>query len=442
MIKLKNKINNLKKDNFWRTLIKNSFWAFTGDASASVINLIVTIILIKLIGNDSFGVLVLAQSYMNILDVLINIQSWRSVIQFGQKSLVENDTKSLNSYVKLGCIMDIVTAIICTIVAIIISPLIGKIFGWNNELIICCQIFSITIISHFAGTPTAVLRLLDNFKLVSLDKFLASFFKLFGVLIFAFFVKQIDLLKTVWIFTISDFIGNIILVIFAYIKFNKKYSIREMVKSSLPSDKKQFINYTLWATISEIVDLPVNYIDVFVVSILGNAVVSIYKVFKQIVSILNKVTSPLQQSILPQFSELSALGKKKRGFDVVIKIRNTILRVTIPIALVIGSTSYYWLGIIYDNSYANYWYVLFIYLIIQTIALSFTTIHPFYLSLGNTKKEALITFIANVVYVILAYVFVNKFELVGMTFAFGVQVFIAIFMKYIDIKKVIKSEKI
>ena len=76
-------------------MFKNSFWAFLGDSLASVINLIVTILLIRLIGNEGYGVFVLAQSYMQVVDVLLNVQCWKSVIQYAQKALVKKKYKEL-----------------------------------------------------------------------------------------------------------------------------------------------------------------------------------------------------------------------------------------------------------------------------------------------------------------------------------------------------------
>ena len=96
MKKIQSKIEKIKKDAFWGSLFKNSFWAFLGDSVASVIGLVVTILLIRLIGSDSYGVLVLGQSYMQIVDVIINVQSWKSVIQYGQKALVKNKIDELN----------------------------------------------------------------------------------------------------------------------------------------------------------------------------------------------------------------------------------------------------------------------------------------------------------------------------------------------------------
>ena len=428
-----------KNDNFWKNLFKNSFWAFFGDASASAITFIISIILIKIIGSESFGILILAQSYMNIMDVIINIQSWRSTIQYGQKALVDGNDNELHSYVKLGCIMDISTAILCFIISILLPNLIGGLLHWSNEMILCSEIFAITIISHFAGTPTAILRLFNKYNLVALSKTLAAIFKITAIVAYYLITKNLNLVSSTIIFMLTDFIGNILLVIFAFYNYSKKYKISDIIKAKMPKDAKSFISYTLWGTLSEIVDLPVQTIDVFIVSVLGNATVAIYKIFKQIIGIISKVTGPIQQSILPQFSELSAKGNEQRGFEVVIKIHKTILKYTLPISILVGVTSYFWLGKLYDMTYANYWYILFIYLMIQTYALSYTTIHPFFITLGNMRINAIIEFTANIAYLIVSYILVRAMGLLGITIAFLIQILLNIFLKYFCIKKMIAN---
>lgn len=439
MKEFKKILHKIKNDNFWKNLFKNSFWAFFGDASASAITFIISIILIKIIGSESYGILILAQSYMNIMDVIINIQSWRSTIQYGQKALVDGNDKELHSYVKLGCIMDISTAILCFIISILLPNLIGGFLHWSNEMILCSEIFAITIISHFAGTPTAILRLFNKYNLVALSKTLAAIFKITAIVAYYLITKNLNLVSSTIIFMLTDFIGNILLVVFAFYNYSKKYKISDIIKAKMPKDAKSFISYTLWGTLSEIVDLPVQTIDVFIVSVLGNATVAIYKIFKQIIGIISKVTGPIQQSILPQFSELSAKGNEKRGFEVVIKIHKTILKYTLPISILVGVTSYFWLGKLYDMTYANYWYILFIYLMIQTYALSYTTIHPFFITLGNMRINAIIEFTANIVYLIVSYILVRAMGLLGITIAFLIQILLNIFLKYFCIKKMIAN---
>lgn len=439
--KIKSKIKKLKTDGFWKSLFKNSFWAFAGESIASVIGLAVTIVLIKIIGGDNYGALVLGQSYMSIMDVLINVQSWKSIIQYGQKCIVEKNIKKLHSYVKLGTILDVSTAVLCMVVAYCLANVIGRIFGWSEDLVMCAKLFSLTIVSHFAGTPTAILRIYDKFHLVALQKFIGASIKLTTLILLLVAKGELSLRDATIAYCVTDVINNIVLVVFALIVYRKKAGLRGVLSAKMPDDKSDFIRFTLWGTVSEIVDVPVNYFDMFIVSLLGNSYVSIYKVFKQFVGILQKVISPIKQAILPQFSELSAQKNEKRGFEVVEKIHKTVMIIGMPISLVAGLTSLFWLDKIYGPEYATLWYVLLFYLLIQTYALSYSTIHPYFLSLDQSKRSALYVLISNVVYMIIAFAATRYVGLLGMVIAFLIQCVLAIELKKRYIKKILRSEK-
>lgn len=438
---MKKLLEKFKLGGFWQNLLRNSLWAFLGESIASFIGLIITIILIKKLGSDKYGILVLAQSYMLIMDVVINIQSWKSVIQFGQKSLVQKDYKNLNSYIKLGTILDMSTAVLCCIISFFFASFLGNIFSWSNEMILCCKIFSITIISHFSGTPTAILRIYDKFYLVALQKFISAIIKLFSLLIVLFYFNKTSLIFITIIYCVTDIIGNLLLVIFAILVLKKKTQIKIIIKSKLPDDRKEFINFTLWVTLSEIVDVPVNYFDMFIISLLGSDYVAIFKVFKQIVAILQKITSPLQQAIMPQFSELKAQKNELKGYQIVMKIKKVSLYLILPIALIIGLTSSIWLKIIYNNAYSDKWYILLLYLISQSIALSYTTVHPYFLSLNQSKRTFIYVFIANIVFIISSYILVFPLGMLGIVISYTIQFSIVIYLKLNYIKKITLKSK-
>ena len=437
MDKIKQKIVTVRTNKFWRNLFKNSFWAFLGDTGSSLIVLAVTVLLIHQIGDDSYGIIVLAETYMYIMDVIFNLQSWKSTIQYGQKALTNKKPQQLRSYVKLGAIVDVGTAIVGGALAVIVTPVVGMIFGWQPELIFCARIMSIEIFFHLSGTSTAILRIMDKFNLVAIQKIIASVIKIVSLLVLLCVMEEKNICNVAWVYCLSDILGNILLVVFAMTVYGKKYGIKKTIKAKIPNDSRKFVSFTIWSTIEGIADIPVSQLDVFIVSLLGNQSVAIFKVYKQIVNILRKVTSPIQQSIMPQFSELSAKGKQKEGYAIVIKIRNVILKVCLPISLLLGVTSPVWLNIIYGEAYAAEWYSLLTFLIIQTFALSYTTIHPFYLSLGKPKSSALILVFANIVYAVIAYLLIGKIGLMAMMVAYAVQCFTCVYLKIAGAKKTI-----
>ena len=440
--KVKDILMKIKSNDFWRKLFKNSFYAIIGEGGSSVINLFVVFLLIKLLGNDEYAILVLAQSYMSILDLIINLQSWQSAIKFGEEMRVKNKIDKYLEFIKLGSILDISTAILCGLISLFIAPLIGSIFNWSNELILCCQIFTAEIYFHFSGTPIAVLRLENKFNLVAIQKIVSAIIKLAVLLFILCMTSKLSLITAVIIYVATDIISHLILVIMFLTIIHKKWGIRRLLKSKIPENKGQFIKYTIWCTLGDAVDIPVLYLDVFVVSALKLELVTVFKVFKQIISVLSKLAAPIYQAIFPQFSTLVAKGEYKRGYDAVIKIRNAVYKYFIPLIIVVGLSSPIWLNIIFGEIFSQYWYILFIYLIIHTYALSYTTIHPYFTALGKVKEGFIICLIANVVYLILALTLTKHFGMIAIVMSYAVQILIVIHAKKYMIKKEIDGNDV
>lgn len=425
----------IKSNEFWVKLFKNSAFAFLGDSGASIINFIITIVLIKLLGDEDYGYLVLAISYMTIMDLLINLQSWKSVIHYGQDALVKKNNEKLFGYIKIGTILDVSTAILGCLVSIFLASIIGNLFGWDKTTIVCSQIMSFVIISHFSGTPTAVLRILNKFNLVAIQKITSSMIKLLALIILFLLHKNINVYVITWIYAITDIIGNFLLVIFAFFELKKKYSIKEIIKVKYPNDSKEFTKFTIWTTLSDVVDIPVQQIDVFIISQLGLTMVAIFKVFKQLTSILSKVMVPIQQAIMPQFSEMVAKGNVREAYNKFKKIHKILLLIFIPIALLVGLTSYFWLDIIFTKGYSSYWYVLLIFLVSQAISFSYSTIHPLFVSMKNVFWSFIYGLFTNILYLIVAFLLVDKLQMLGLILAYTLQYSTLVYLKNKKIKK-------
>ena len=96
------KMNLLKKNDFWVKLVKNVMVVLTGNMGSSIINFMVTLILIHTVGNTQYGIIIIAQQYMNLLDGIINFQSWSGVIKYGSEAIVEKNNDRLSIMVQLS----------------------------------------------------------------------------------------------------------------------------------------------------------------------------------------------------------------------------------------------------------------------------------------------------------------------------------------------------
>ncbi len=439
--KITKQLSKLKENKFWHNLFKNSFFAVIGEASSSLINLAVVIFLIRILGAEGYGILILAQAYMTIVDTLVNMQSWSSVIKYSDEAKAKNNAIEYHGYLKLGSILDITTAIIGFILCYFLAGFVGNILNWSPLLINCAKIFSFVIIFHFSGTPTAILRMENKFNLVAIQKIISALIKVIAFVLIIIFYGKLSVIGGVIIYAITDIIGHLILTIMAFHLIHKKIGLLNVIKAPIPSKAKEFTKFTIWQTLTDAVDLPVQQFDVFIISKLSLEMVAIFKVFKQLISVLSKITTPLCQAIFPEFSRLSATSKNIEGYNVVLKIRNVTLKYILPISIIVGLTSYWWLSLVFGSLYGHYWYIFTIYLIAHTIALSYTTIHPYFVSLGQVFYSFIYVLISNIIYIFVAYFATINFGMLGLIISYIIQYSIVISLKNIRIKKVLKLNK-
>lgn len=431
-------LGSSRRENF----VKNVISVLIGDTGSSIINIIFVIFLIRIYGTEQYGIFVISQTYSTIIDSLINLQCWKSIIKYGQDAFINNDKYRFLNYVKIGWLIDIFTAFIGSFIALICIPFISKKLIWDTTTIICAKILSVVIIFNLSGTSIGILRIFNKFNLVSIQKIVSSLLKLLLILIIYIFKINTNIVFITFIYAVSEIIGYILLLVFSLKELLKRFTIKDFFrKNKFNVEFIPFLKFTLWSSLATSADLPVQYFDVFFVSYFGNVkLVGVFKVLKQIVSIMGKIAVPINQSILPQFSEFASLHDYKNGYNIVIKIRNIILIFLIPISLFLGLTSPIWLRYTFGPIYCDYWILLLFYLLSQTIAISYIAIHPYFLSVGCAKETFYYTLISNILYLIILIVLIKKLGIWAVIISFIVQFSSLISFEKLYIKKNILRE--
>lgn len=415
-----NRIKNAFHNDFWNKLTKNVSIVLVGNGGSSAINLIVTVIMTRLLGNTTYGVFLLALQYMNLIDGIVNFQSWVGVIKYGSDAIVENRKDKLAAIFKSGFIIDIVTAILGTAVALAILPFAIKLMGWQGDLPLLTAIFSLEILFHLEGTSVGVLRLYDKFDYTAKQAIIAAAIKL--ILIGTYLLAGGKSIVVVTIlYVITDVIKHLLLVIMALYVLRKKMGLKTVAYTSVEILDKSFLKYTIWNNVSYTVDVPVKYFDVFVISLISVDMVAVYKVYKQIIQVFSMLVNPISQAILPQFSELVAKNKTKEALLKVLKIRNAILTVgvvALVCSLFLGKPVFTW---VLGKEYGDNLMMFEALFVVQIILMSYTAIHPFFSSLGVANIDFMYTAISNVIYMIVAFSFVKILGVYAIILAMAIQ---------------------
>lgn len=433
------KMNLLKKNDFWVKLVKNVMVVLTGNMGSSIINFMVTLILIHTVGNTQYGIIIIAQQYMNLLDGIINFQSWSGVIKYGSEAIVEKNNDRLSAIFKTGIVIDVATAVLGTIVALIALPVASNIMKWNQQMSNLAFIFSLEIIFHIEGTSVGVLRLYDKFKYTSIQLISSALLKL--VVIGAYvLVGGNNIAIIVWLYVITDIVKHLLLVFMAFYVLKHELGIRKVMRLPLKYAEKDFVKFTLWSNIGSTVDIPVKYFDIFIISLISTEIVAVYKTFKQIIQILSMLTNPISMAIMPQFSEMVAQNRANEALAKVRRLRNIICSVgIIPVIVtfIIGRPIFNWmLGPTYGDNI-----LLFLLMLILNIYLmAHVGIHPLFNSMGYAKETFLITLTTNILYIIVAYLIVPILDIYGLIVANSIQGILCIIAKMIITKNASNEE--
>jgi O-antigen/teichoic acid export membrane protein len=414
----KQKIASLFNFRGLKTLFRNSMTLLIGDSGAAVITLIAIAIMINALEAADYGIFVLIQTYALVIDRLVNFQSWQAFIKYGAEALDKNDETRLKKLIYQGTILDILTAVTGTVIAVAGVGVVYYFTGWDTELLILLGLFSLTILFNFTGIPTGILRIFDYYKAFSVQTISVALIKLIGISIGYFL--GFGLFEFGVIYLVADIIGNLILVTIAYVILFKKRLI-DWYKEKLEFEP-EFIKFAVWTNLSDAFSVPVKYLDVYIVSLLMTyEAVGVYRLFKQIASVMNRLANPIYHAIFPEFAREVA---EKRSLFAIKKCARVSLFIGMiigPGALLLGSTSEFWLNILFDEVFASYWIYLFIFLIFTSLDTMTLPIHPLFNALGYAKQKFFITASVNILYLAIAYLLGSAYGLVGIITAWGVQ---------------------
>lgn len=430
----------IRADSFWRRLFSNLWAALAGETGSSLFNVLTTLMLVRLVGDTSYGMFVLAQNYMVFLDSLINFQSWQAVIKYGTEYIEKKDYKGLAASIKIGMMIDLVTALLGAVIAMTISSAVGVLMKWDPVVSRCCFLFSIEIFFHFSGASIGVLRMMNHFRWAAAQKVLVSFAKCLLVAGCSVAGKT-DILFLTSAYVALDICGHILLTLmcFAAIRLYENLTIRQVFTAGIHGFRRQFWSFAFWTNLTSSMDLPVKYMDVFIMSSISYEMVAVYKVYKQIGNILVQVSVPISQAILPQFSELVAQGRQRECWKIMMKLHRYILIFMIPLVVLITLVSPWALGTFFGERYAAYFYVLTLYLAARTFSLSYTMIHPLFISMGLVRLNFLYTMLSNLIYLTLAVILTRYLGILGLVISLFAEYLSIILLKKQKIRQVISE---
>lgn len=428
--------DKIRGNEFWAKLAKNVFTIVVGQGGASGLNMLTSFVSAGFLGVAGYGSLMIGQTYMQAIDALLNFQSWQSVIRYGSICLEKRDERGLAACIKAAFLVDVISAVAGCVISFAIVGFVASVLGWDSAATAAAVVFCFEILAHIEGAPTGLLRLFDRFNYVAIHAvvmaavkliFVAASMVLFGnnVVIIACAYCAADVIKSLTLFFIAVLVAR------------RRVGLFKIVKARRVDLPAGYISFTIWSNLETSADAPIQYFDVFFLSLLSSEVVGVFKFFRQLLSVLSLLSRPVQQAIMPQLAELIAKGLNNRAYEVVRKIEKVVAKVVTPCAAIACLVVPPALAVFMDPLYGACWYLFATLAALVAASIVFSAIHPCFNAYGLTKQSTVITLISNVVYLVVSYLLLGKLGVMAIPLAMALQYLIVIGLKDIYIRKVV-----
>ncbi len=405
-------------DGHFRRLFKNAGILLTGNVGTAGCDLVSLALTARALGPDSFGVLVLIQTYVRVVDSLINFQSWQAIIKYGADMLVQQRPEDFKRLIKFGSLLDVGSALIGAAVSASLVYWVADYQGWGAEESKMAIIYSAVIAFHLVGTPTAVLRLFDKFKSLALQRFGVALLKMLVIAVAFVFDAGIWVFLFVWMaMVLTDYLSLLGLGWYEL----KRQGYKNIFTSKVKGVSKQLPG--LWkfvgtTNLSSSIRLGAKEFDVLIVgAVVGSAAAGLYKVAKQFGSIPTRFADPLQQSIYPDMAKLWAEGSVQKFKRFIVRIGAMSGMGGLMIWLVFLVLGDFILDLTVGKEFAAAYDLLLVYMFGYVIFMFGVAFRPSILSMGFPERILAIYSLTTVIYFVALALLLPQVGVIGASIA-------------------------
>lgn len=291
-------------------LYRNAGIVFSGNVVASLLGLLVLAVLTRTLTIDQFGLYALITAYVSLLDRLTSFQTWQALIHFGAHAREQGQSGQLASLFAFGWLLDVGSGVLGFIMALVGALLVPHWFGLGEHAVALISIAASVLLVNWVSTPTALMRLYDQFYAQALYQKVSA-----GLTLIAVTVLWLSGANGILPYIIASTLGSMagkFLFVGMTVREAKRQDIwrRDLIDlRAMLARTPRLWRFVLTTNADGIVRV-LRDVDIFIVNaMLGTAAVGLYRVARVLTKAFGQVTGPFYQAIYPELSHLGAAGK-------------------------------------------------------------------------------------------------------------------------------------
>lgn len=279
----------------------------TGNLFSSVTGILAFVLTARALGPTDYGILALTYSYVRAIEKLIAFQSWQPLIKYGAELQGPEHRDDYRALLKFGLIVDVSAAVAAYLVSVGLAYLLGPLFGIGDDALHQVMIYSTVLLFQINGLPTAVIRLAGRFRLVAYGMLAGGIARLalcaLGLWIGA------DLLYFVVVWTVTQIMGSVSLLIFAFLELHRQ-AVTDLFRASLRGVTKRckgLVVFTVGSNIELTLRSSANELDTLIVGMFADpASAGLYHIAKRMGRLILQLGVQVQAVLYPDVARLWA----------------------------------------------------------------------------------------------------------------------------------------
>lgn len=372
-----------------KRLIRNSTWLFLSNANSTVCFFIRSILLVRLLAADGFGLFILIGTYIRVLLELANLNLPTALTKFGAEYLDEENSCRLALLVKMFLAASLFTTVIG--LAILYYALghyynfLIDLAGLENHILLYAAAIGCTFLGNIF---TPVLQLKNKFRIHATLKIVQDWVELAIILYFSF-SADVSVKNLLLLLSIAIIAHTAMYIITSVILLRDELPLLTGSSRKIPrATLRKIFNFIAINSPSNTIMMGIRYIDVITLGMFSNtSQVAYYTIAKRLGFFVLRFTDPMTQAIFPQ---LSVLVAKKRISGLIILINNTLKLGSIPILIILFLGFFIGEEVImflYTQEFSESFNSFLILLVSGCLSAMFFWITPLTLSLGMAKER-------------------------------------------------------
>jgi len=299
-------------DNIFSRVLKNAGFLLSGKVATGLLGLAYLSLAAHGLGLKNFGILILIQTYVQVVAGLTTFHSWQAVIRYGAISIESKNQDSFFKLISFTTFLDVCGVVIGAFSAWFLAPLVGPFLGWDKEIISIVQPYSMLILFTIVATPTGLLRLFNRFDVLAWQVIITPALRLIGVVIAVIVNSPIWGYLVAWF--IAGAIGGLSLVFLGWREGIRQGSLSQISWSikKITTCHPGIWGFCFASNFHSSLQLVTGHLSTLAVGFMTNpSDAGMFKVAREVATSLTKPSELLTQSIYPEFARMCSSGDWK-----------------------------------------------------------------------------------------------------------------------------------